>query len=129
MLGWRKGVKIAQLAAKCRICCSYSRQLLVKPALTCRSVRCSGSTVVADNSRAPTDAAERCLSPVPWRTVVCASDAVAEKHVSESLRVYRDFISQDEEKCLFDEVEPYLRRLKYEHDHWDDVSDFISIIC
>lgn len=117
-------MRIAQFAIKSRICCSHSRQLLLKP-VTCRSVgygtspagyhgydSCDRNVVHKD-----TDAEH---SPVPWHKVVCASDAVAEKHVSENLRLYEDFISEDEKKCLFDEVEPYLRRLKYEDDHWDD---------
>jgi len=131
MLGWRRGVLIAQLAVKSRmICCSHSRQFLVKP-FTCRSVRRqSVSTVVGsvDDKTVSCSYTDAEYSPVPWHSVVSASDAVAEKQISENLRVYEDFISHDEEKCIFDEVEPYLRRLKYEHDHWDDVSDLIFIL-
>jgi len=61
-------------------------------------------------------------SPVPWFKVLYASHPVAEKHVSEGLRVYEDFVTEDEETSLFNEVEPYLKRLHYEFDHWDDVS-------
>jgi len=62
--------------------------------------------------------------PVRWNRVICPSDAVAEKHVCEGMRVYEEFISEDEETSLLSEIEPYLKRLKYEHDHWDDVSVF-----
>jgi len=65
--------------------------------------------------------------PVPWHKVINVSDAVAEKDVSENMFLYEDFISEDEEQSLFNEVEPYLKRLKYEHDHWDDVSGFSLI--
>jgi len=33
--------------------------------------------------------------------------------------VLPDFISDEEEKILLDEVEPHLKRLRYEADHWD----------
>lgn len=35
--------------------------------------------------------------------------------------VIEDFLSVDEEAKLFEEVEPYMKRLRYEFDHWDDV--------
>jgi len=128
MLSFRQGIRFAQFAIKSRICCSRSAQLVLQPAawasMRCRStpVGCRGYGGPDRTVQLKDAEAER--SPVPWHKVVCASDAVAEKHVSEGVRVYEDFISEDEEKCLFNEVEPYLRRLKYEHDHWDDVSNF-----
>lgn len=41
--------------------------------------------------------------------------------LSEML-VYEDFISPAEEELLLAEIEPYLKRLRYEFDHWDEVS-------
>lgn len=38
-----------------------------------------------------------------------------------SMTVYDDFLSLEEENSLMEELEPYMRRLKYEFDHWDDV--------
>ncbi|XP_047500701.1 alpha-ketoglutarate-dependent dioxygenase alkB homolog 7, mitochondrial-like isoform X2 [Penaeus chinensis] len=40
--------------------------------------------------------------------------------VSSSFVVLRDFVTEEEEKTLLKEVEPHLKRLHYEHDHWDD---------
>jgi alkylated DNA repair protein alkB family protein 7 len=37
-----------------------------------------------------------------------------------SCSVWNDFISEDEEKSLLQEIEPHMKRLKYEKDHWDD---------
>lgn len=37
------------------------------------------------------------------------------------LLVVNDFITTDEEQQLFTEVEPHLKRMKYEFDHWDGV--------
>ncbi|KAK3923432.1 Alpha-ketoglutarate-dependent dioxygenase alkB-like protein 7, mitochondrial [Frankliniella fusca] len=34
--------------------------------------------------------------------------------------VHDDFLSDVEEKIIFDEVEPYISRLHYEYDHWDN---------
>jgi len=69
----------------------------------------------------PKSSAECRPMPVAWQQVISASDAVAETDVRDSFSVYNDFISEDEEQSLVSEVQPYLRRLKYEHDHWDDV--------
>jgi alkylated DNA repair protein alkB family protein 7 len=36
------------------------------------------------------------------------------------MQVYEDFVTESEEKSLLKEVEPYLKRLRYETSHWDD---------
>lgn len=36
--------------------------------------------------------------------------------------VIGDFLNEEEEKSMHEEVEPHMRRLRYEFDHWDDVS-------
>ncbi|KAH8287751.1 hypothetical protein KR054_012433 [Drosophila jambulina] len=38
-----------------------------------------------------------------------------------NMRVIRDFVSEEEELGLMQEIEPHLRRLPYESSHWDDV--------
>lgn len=43
----------------------------------------------------------------------------------EGMSVREDFLSEDEERSVLDEVEPYMNRLHYEFDHWDDVSGFL----
>lgn len=44
--------------------------------------------------------------------------------------VVEDFLTVDEEELIIKEVDPYMKRLRYEFDHWDDVraSLFFSII-
>lgn len=37
------------------------------------------------------------------------------------MKVLPDFITDVEETQLFEEVEPYMKRMRYEYDHWDDV--------
>ncbi|KAE8749101.1 hypothetical protein FOCC_FOCC004270 [Frankliniella occidentalis] len=34
--------------------------------------------------------------------------------------VHNDFLSDVEEKCIIDEIEPIISRLQYEYDHWDN---------
>lgn len=41
--------------------------------------------------------------------------------LSKTMRVFPDFITPREEESLFKEVEPYMKRLRYESAHWDDV--------
>ncbi|XP_017021092.1 alpha-ketoglutarate-dependent dioxygenase alkB homolog 7, mitochondrial [Drosophila kikkawai] len=36
------------------------------------------------------------------------------------MRIITDFISELEEQQLHEEIEPYMSRLRYEFDHWDD---------
>ncbi|XP_020805896.1 alpha-ketoglutarate-dependent dioxygenase alkB homolog 7, mitochondrial isoform X2 [Drosophila serrata] len=44
-----------------------------------------------------------------------------EKQVFEAdMRVIKDFVSEQEELGLVQEIEPHLRRLPYESSHWDD---------
>lgn len=46
------------------------------------------------------------------------------KNWKEKLRstmtIYPNFITNEEEKSLLNEVEPYLKRMRYEYSHWDD---------
>ena len=39
-----------------------------------------------------------------------------------NLEVCEHFISEEEETLLLKEIEPYLKRQKYQYDHWDNVS-------
>jgi len=49
-----------------------------------------------------------------------ASNEDCLKELESSLSLIPDFISEEEESSLFDEVNPYLRKLRYEKSHWDD---------
>lgn len=40
--------------------------------------------------------------------------------VVQNMIVIDNFVTEDEEKSLFREVEPYMKRLRYEFDHWDN---------
>uniref|UniRef100_A0A182T129 Alpha-ketoglutarate-dependent dioxygenase AlkB-like domain-containing protein n=1 Tax=Anopheles maculatus TaxID=74869 RepID=A0A182T129_9DIPT len=38
----------------------------------------------------------------------------------KDMRVLERFVDEKEESSLLEEIEPYLKRLRYEFDHWDD---------
>lgn len=40
--------------------------------------------------------------------------------LESGLTLIPNFISEEEESALFEEVNPYLRKLRYERSHWDD---------
>jgi hypothetical protein len=42
--------------------------------------------------------------------------------IMRDMRVIEDFLNEEEEISIHEEVEPHMRRLRYEFDHWDDVS-------
>ena len=43
------------------------------------------------------------------------------KTFENSLLIKEDFITEEEEKSLLNEVDPYMKKLRYEFDHWDNV--------
>lgn len=53
--------------------------------------------------------------------MVTTTEKVKEVLGSDML-VINDFITEEEEELLFQEVETHLKRLRYETSHWDDVS-------
>ena len=42
------------------------------------------------------------------------------EELARSFVVREDFLSEKEEKSIFDEIEPYMKKLRYEFDHWDN---------
>lgn len=47
-------------------------------------------------------------------------DISLEKEIRTNMLVQEDFLSEYEEMSLLNEVDPYMRRLRYEYDHWDN---------
>lgn len=39
-----------------------------------------------------------------------------------TMKILPNFISEEEENILMQEVDPYMKRLRYEYSHWDNVS-------
>lgn len=63
---------------------------------------------------------------------MCGSSQEILSAVRGQVEVRQNFISEEEENAIFKEVEPGLRKKRYEFDHWDDVSNtyvFLAILC
>lgn len=45
-----------------------------------------------------------------------------QRDFEQHMRIIPEFITEEEEKQLHEEIEPYMSRMRYEFDHWDDVS-------
>lgn len=63
-----------------------------------------------------------------WKDVIEATDTETEQIIAQGMLIHDDFITAKEEDALFNEVEPYLKRLRYEYSHWDDVSLIKSFV-
>lgn len=61
----------------------------------------------------------RLLSGCGW---VRGSDSAVLSRLRGEAVVHPGFLSQEEEDTLTRELEPQLRRRRYEYDHWDSVS-------
>ncbi|CAF0716926.1 unnamed protein product [Brachionus calyciflorus] len=49
-----------------------------------------------------------------------SNDPEVFKTMEQFMIIKEDFINENEEKSLLDEIDPYMKRLRYEFDHWDD---------
>ncbi|XP_051744484.1 alpha-ketoglutarate-dependent dioxygenase alkB homolog 7, mitochondrial [Ctenopharyngodon idella] len=58
-----------------------------------------------------------CKEECKW---LCGSSQEILSAVRGQVEVRQNFISEEEENALFKEVEPGLRKKRYEFDHWDD---------
>lgn len=57
-----------------------------------------------------------------------ASSSDVAAALSRDIDLYEDFITEEEEASMLAEVEPYLQKLHYEFDHWDDVSRSLKFL-
>ncbi|XP_041443237.1 alpha-ketoglutarate-dependent dioxygenase alkB homolog 7, mitochondrial isoform X2 [Xenopus laevis] len=62
----------------------------------------------------------RCFGSLPPETLISASCPSLLSQLSPGLTVLNDFVSQAEESVLFGELEPVLKRKRYENGHWDE---------
>lgn len=53
---------------------------------------------------------------------IVVSTADRKEELENTMRVIADFITPEEEESLMEEIDPYMRRLRYEQSHWDDVN-------
>ena len=85
---------------------------------------CHASRPLSQSCHVPTESVDECHL-LSGDKFIDASDPETRKDMEEHFRVYENFITEEEEKSLFDEVEPYLKRLRYETSHWDDVCIYL----
>lgn len=45
-----------------------------------------------------------------------------------TMKILPDFISKKEEDVLVREVDPYMKQLRYEYSHWDNVSKLLIML-
>ena len=64
------------------------------------------------------------LKPSTTIDYIDCSDSKIQDLIKDDFLVYEDFVTAEEESSILQEIEPYLNRLKYEQNHWDDVSFF-----
>lgn len=62
--------------------------------------------------------------PVPLRDdcLIVGSSRELGQRLGSQVEVRTGFITEEEERALLLELEPGLRKKRYEFDHWDDVS-------
>ena len=61
------------------------------------------------------------VKPTTTDYIDCSDSKILDL-IKDDFLVYEDFVTEEEEKSILQEIEPYLNRLKYEQNHWDDVS-------
>lgn len=49
-----------------------------------------------------------------------ANDPNTFELLKKTMIVTENFLTESEEQSLLNEIEPYMKRLRYEYDHWDD---------
>ena len=70
-----------------------------------------------------TPSSERSVSELDYDVqYISCDDKITKEVIMRDMLIYNDFITPEEEESLFSEVEPYLKRMRYEYDHWDNVS-------
>lgn len=68
------------------------------------------------------------LSKPDYMTISCSLQVKECQSLFKDMLVIENFLSEEEEKTIVDEVEPHMTRLHYEYDHWDNVSSFFFTI-
>lgn len=63
---------------------------------------------------------KRCLKTNDNCDYLDSTNVEAFDLIKNSMKVLNDFVTEEEEQSLIKEIEPYLKRLRYESSHWDD---------
>ena len=79
----------------------------------CPARRCLSSAAASSSSSL--------LRPADEALITGSSPALVQA-LGSQVQVWTEFISEEEEDAFMRELEPGLRKKRYEFDHWDDVS-------
>lgn len=83
--------------------------------------RLHGRAAFAGQQRYLSPAASSGPLPVRGEPLVVGSSRELVQRLGSRVEVRAAFISEKEERALLQELEPGLRKKRYEFDHWDDV--------
>lgn len=83
--------------------------------------RLHGRAAFAGQRRSLSPAASSGPLPVRGEPLVVGSSRELVQRLGSRVEVRAAFISEKEERALLQELEPGLRKKRYEFDHWDDV--------
>ena len=106
-------MKLNCLVEPLRIYFRQCKSVISKPA-TCTQSRKQGVTYHHGQN-----CEEECVEK---NMLFSNSYSTSKEIMMRDMRVIEDFLNEEEERSLHEEVEPRMRRLRYEFDHWDDVS-------
>ncbi|OWF42119.1 alpha-ketoglutarate-dependent dioxygenase alkB homolog 7, mitochondrial-like [Mizuhopecten yessoensis] len=135
MMSLRK-LKITRLKTMCMslssenglpIKCLSSRDILGSRQHSCSCLALTSShamsnSLLVNNSNNYCTASESILNKDilgDINSFMTTSDSQTANELGPVMLVYQNFISPEEEEQLFNEIEPYMKRLRYEYDHWD----------
>lgn len=65
----------------------------------------------------------------PEEALIVGSSRDLVQRLSSQVQVRTGFISEEEERALLQELDPGLKKKRYEFDHWDDVSLWKLCAC
>ncbi|XP_054728688.1 alpha-ketoglutarate-dependent dioxygenase alkB homolog 7, mitochondrial [Anastrepha obliqua] len=111
-------MKISQLQRCIKtslLCFSASRSVQIRQISCTKSLQRSLEPVREQNkgTSTRTDAAAHFEFHGQWPTA-------EQQSFLKDMRLHTNFITTEEEAKLIEEIEPYMKRLHYEYDHWDD---------
>ena len=88
----------------------YTTRILAKVHSTNAQVYCISKNFNSTHAQVPSST----------EVTVISSNSQAASDVTKGFSLVDDFITKEEEQKLYDEVHSYLRKLRYEFDHWDN---------
>lgn len=92
---------------------NYSIEIIYKFSSTSNCYNESAASSVASN--------QTVSKPPHYINFVDNWPSNEKENILNDFFVLPDFVSVEEEEALIEEIDPYMKRLKYEFDHWDDV--------